>query len=178
MRSPGSARRQGVQHRLRPRAGRLHARGSPPAGRVHRWRRRRGQGARVVVRRDPRAAPARRRRPEERSLARRNERVVDARHVRQGRPQQQLLHRPHRPRLTIRTFSIRTEDADIGHPAAICGARGGEELHIQFHFTPFGSSWINQIETWSGIITRQSIRRGTFSSVNVLKRDHETLGEP
>ena len=40
--------------------------------------------------------------------------------------------------------------------------------HIQFHFTPVGSSWINQIETWFGIITRQSIRRGTFSSVKAL----------
>jgi hypothetical protein len=40
--------------------------------------------------------------------------------------------------------------------------------HITFHFTPVGSSWINQVETWFGIITRQSIRRGTFSSVNVL----------
>ena len=39
---------------------------------------------------------------------------------------------------------------------------------VQFHFTPVGSSWINQIETWFGIITRQSIRRGTFSSVKVL----------
>jgi hypothetical protein len=29
------------------------------------------------------------------------------------------------------------------------------------HFTPVGSSWINQIETWFGIITRRSIRRGT-----------------
>ena len=37
---------------------------------------------------------------------------------------------------------------------------------IHFHFTPLGSSWLNQIETWFGIITRQSIRRGTFSSVN------------
>ena len=37
-----------------------------------------------------------------------------------------------------------------------------------FHFTPVGSSWINQIETWFGIITRQSIRRGTFTSVTVL----------
>ncbi|MGP3951505.1 hypothetical protein [Streptomyces sp. 7N604] len=27
---------------------------------------------------------------------------------------------------------------------------------------------MNQIEIWFGIITRQSIRRGTFSSVNVL----------
>jgi transposase len=39
---------------------------------------------------------------------------------------------------------------------------------IHFHFTPIGSSWINQIETWFGILTRQSIRRGTFASVNVL----------
>ncbi|MDG4534938.1 IS630 family transposase [Streptomyces sp. AV19] len=40
--------------------------------------------------------------------------------------------------------------------------------NIHFHFTPVGSSWINQIETWFGILTRQSIRRGTFASVNVL----------
>jgi transposase len=40
--------------------------------------------------------------------------------------------------------------------------------HVRFHFTPKGSSWINQIETWFGIITRQSIRRGTFTSVKVL----------
>lgn len=39
---------------------------------------------------------------------------------------------------------------------------------VTFHFTPIGSSWINQIETWFGIITRQSIRRGTFSSVGTL----------
>jgi transposase len=41
---------------------------------------------------------------------------------------------------------------------------------VHFHFTPVGSSWINQIEIWFGIITRQSIRRGTFSSVQVLIR--------
>ena len=40
--------------------------------------------------------------------------------------------------------------------------------HVRFHFTPKGSSWMNQIETWFGIITRQAIRRGTFSSVRVL----------
>jgi len=39
---------------------------------------------------------------------------------------------------------------------------------VHFHFTPVGSSWINQVETWFGIITRQSIRRGTFTSVTVL----------
>lgn len=40
--------------------------------------------------------------------------------------------------------------------------------HVRFHFTPKGASWVNQIETWFGIITRQAIRRGTFSSVKVL----------
>jgi transposase len=40
--------------------------------------------------------------------------------------------------------------------------------NVTFHFTPVGSSWLNMIEIWFGIITRQSIRRGTFASVNVL----------
>jgi transposase len=40
--------------------------------------------------------------------------------------------------------------------------------NVTFHFTPVGSSWINQIEIWFGIITRQAIRRGTFASVTVL----------
>ena len=40
--------------------------------------------------------------------------------------------------------------------------------HVSFHFTPIGSSWLNQAETWFSIITRQAIRRGTFSSVNAL----------
>jgi transposase len=40
--------------------------------------------------------------------------------------------------------------------------------NVTFHFTPVGSSWINQVETWFGIITKQAIRRGTFTSVNAL----------
>lgn len=39
---------------------------------------------------------------------------------------------------------------------------------VAFHFTPTGSSWLNQIEIWFGIITRQAIRRGTFGSVRLL----------
>jgi transposase len=40
--------------------------------------------------------------------------------------------------------------------------------NVTFHFTPTGSSWLNMIEIWFGLITRQSIRRGTFTSVNAL----------
>jgi transposase len=40
--------------------------------------------------------------------------------------------------------------------------------NVTFHFTPIGSSWMNQIEIWFGIITKQAIRRGTFVSVNHL----------
>jgi transposase len=49
--------------------------------------------------------------------------------------------------------------------------------NIHFHFTPVGSSWIDQIEWWFGIITRQSIPRGTFTSVKALSnqiRDYIT----
>ena len=43
-----------------------------------------------------------------------------------------------------------------------------ENPYVTFHFTPIGSSWLNMIEIWFGIITRQAIRRGTFTSVKVL----------
>ena len=39
---------------------------------------------------------------------------------------------------------------------------------VSFHFTPTGSSWLNQVEIWFNIITRQAIRRGTFTSLRVL----------
>jgi hypothetical protein len=39
---------------------------------------------------------------------------------------------------------------------------------VKFHFTPKGGSWINQVETFFGIITHQAIRRGDFTSVAQL----------
>lgn len=36
------------------------------------------------------------------------------------------------------------------------------------HFTPTYSSWLNQVETWFGIITRKAIRRGSFRSTREL----------
>ena len=39
---------------------------------------------------------------------------------------------------------------------------------IHLHFTPTSGSWLNMVEIFFGIITRQAIRRGTFGSVNDL----------
>ena len=36
------------------------------------------------------------------------------------------------------------------------------------HFTPTYSSWLNQVETWFGFITRKAIRRGSFRSTKEL----------
>jgi transposase len=39
---------------------------------------------------------------------------------------------------------------------------------VQLHFTPTSGSWLNMVEIFFGIITRQAIRRGTFGSVREL----------
>lgn len=39
---------------------------------------------------------------------------------------------------------------------------------VTLHFTPTGCSWLNMVEIFFGIITRQAIRRGTFTSVQDL----------
>ena len=45
--------------------------------------------------------------------------------------------------------------------------------HPRFHvhFTPTGSSWINQVERWFGYLTGQLIRRGVHKSVQALEKD-------
>ena len=45
--------------------------------------------------------------------------------------------------------------------------------HPRFHvhFTPTGSSWINQVERWFGYLTNQKIRRGVHKSVQALEAD-------
>ncbi|MFR9781085.1 IS630 family transposase [Micromonospora sp. MS34] len=45
--------------------------------------------------------------------------------------------------------------------------------HPRFHvhFTPTGSSWINQVERWFGYLTEQLIRRGVHKSVHALEAD-------
>jgi len=39
---------------------------------------------------------------------------------------------------------------------------------VTLHFTPTSGSWLNMVEIFFGIITRQAIRRGTFTSIKDL----------
>src|ERR1700728_4288598 len=42
---------------------------------------------------------------------------------------------------------------------------------FRVHFTPTGSSWINQVERWFGYLTDKKIRRGVHKSVQALEAD-------
>jgi transposase len=42
---------------------------------------------------------------------------------------------------------------------------------VHLHFTPTGSSWLNQVERWFGFLTDQKIRRGAHKSVQALEAD-------
>nr|WTB09253.1 IS630 family transposase [Streptomyces antimycoticus] len=42
---------------------------------------------------------------------------------------------------------------------------------FHMHFTPTGSSWINQVERWFGFLADQKIRRGAHKSVQTLEAD-------
>jgi len=42
---------------------------------------------------------------------------------------------------------------------------------FHLHFTPTGSSWINQVERWFGYLTDQKIRRSAHKSVQALEAD-------
>jgi transposase InsO family protein len=49
-----------------------------------------------------------------------------------------------------------------------------EHPEVQFHFTPKGASWLNMVvEAWFGILTRKSVRRGSFDTVRALIRHIE-----
>src|SRR6266567_3079449 len=44
----------------------------------------------------------------------------------------------------------------------------GKHRRVKLHFTPTSGSWLNLVEVFFSIITRQAIRRGTFGSVSDL----------
>lgn len=42
---------------------------------------------------------------------------------------------------------------------------------FHLHFTPTGSSWVNQVERWFGFLTDQLLHRGVHKSVQALEKD-------
>ena len=47
----------------------------------------------------------------------------------------------------------------------------GRHPRFHLHFTPTGSSWINQVERWFGFLTDQLLQRGVHKSVQALETD-------
>ncbi|AOR29951.1 IS630 family transposase [Streptomyces fodineus] len=47
----------------------------------------------------------------------------------------------------------------------------GKHPRFHVHCTPTGSSWINQVERWFGLLTDKLIRRGVHTSVKALEED-------
>ena len=62
--------------------------------------------------------------------------------------------------------------AGAGGPDRASGSRcpgvAGHPPRITLHFTTTSGSWLNMAGIFFGIITRQAIRRGTFTSVKDL----------
>jgi transposase len=46
-----------------------------------------------------------------------------------------------------------------------------QHRRFHMHFTPTGSSWLNQVERWFGFLTDQLLRRGVHKSVAALEKD-------
>jgi transposase len=53
-------------------------------------------------------------------------------------------------------------------PEVLCWREAHPTVH--FHFTPTGTSWLNMVEAWFSMLTRRSVRRGSFDTVKVLAR--------
>ncbi len=75
---------------------------------------------------------------------------------------QQLVRVYPRQQLHLIVDNLATHD----HPKVKAWLRRHRRVHL--HFTPTGSSWLNQVETWFSILSRRAIRRGAFKSLGAL----------
>jgi transposase len=79
--------------------------------------------------------------------------LVFLRHVARAYPDQQL-------------HLVMDNYATHKHPNVNAWLAANPRIHV--HFTPTSGSWLNLVEVWFGIIERQAIHRGTFTSVRDL----------
>jgi transposase len=75
------------------------------------------------------------------------------------------------PRVTLHVVC----DNYATHKHPVVQAWLAKHPRIHLHFTPTSGSWLNMVEIFFGIITRQAIRRGTFTSVKDLIGAIETF---
>jgi len=93
------------------------------------------------------------------------------------------LHRRHRA-IEFRKFLARIDkavpaDLDVHlvcdnyatHSTAEIKSWLARHPRFHVHFTPTGSSWMNQVERWFGLLTDKLIRRGVHTSVQALEND-------
>jgi len=93
------------------------------------------------------------------------------------------LHRRHRA-IEFRKFLAAIDKAVPGelgvhlvcdnyatHSTAEIKAWLARHPRFHIHFTPTGSSWMNQVERWFGLLTDKMIRRGVHTSVPALETD-------
>jgi transposase len=93
------------------------------------------------------------------------------------------LHRRHRA-IEFKKFLVTIDGAvpaglDVHLVCDNCATHNTAEIktwlgrHPRFHvhFTPTGSSWMNQVERWFGLLTDKLIRRGAHTSVQALEQD-------
>jgi transposase len=93
------------------------------------------------------------------------------------------LHRRHRA-IEFRKFLVRIDkavpaDLDVHlvcdnyatHSTAEIRTWLARHPRFHVHFTPTGSSWMNQVERWFGLLTDKLIRRGVHTSVQALEND-------
>jgi transposase len=93
------------------------------------------------------------------------------------------LHRHHRT-AEFRKFLARIDKAVPGgldvhlvcdnlstHKAPASQAWLARHPRFRLHFTPTGSSWIDQVERWFAYLTTQKIRRGVHKSVQAPEAD-------
>jgi transposase len=82
-----------------------------------------------------------------------------------------FLKRLHRTYCRRELHVILDNSSTHSTPAVKTWLRAHPRIH--FHFTPTGASWLNMVEAWFGLLTRQSVRRGSFRSVRALIRHIE-----
>jgi DDE superfamily endonuclease len=59
-------------------------------------------------------------------------------------------------------------DNDATHKHPTVGPWLAKHPRVRLHFTPTSASWLNLVEVFFAIITRQALRRGDFASVEEL----------